>query len=123
METLFELKNALREISQRMSTDWIPLRVNGELIESVALTDSYEVEVKTKKTSRDKEGIAWIARDENRDIFLYGTKPSKTKSQWNTEDFSTIVELDEAELPEELRKVSWSDNEPLEVKVKISLLV
>lgn len=52
METLYELKRALYKVCGVMSSDWIPITVNGKKIKSVALTDDYRVEIKNG-------GIIW----------------------------------------------------------------
>lgn len=49
METLYELKQALNIVSGVMSSDWIPITVNGKKIKSVALTDDYRIEIKTEE--------------------------------------------------------------------------
>ena len=49
MDTLYELKQALNKVSGLMSSDWIPITVNGKKIKSVALTDDYRIEIKTEE--------------------------------------------------------------------------
>lgn len=49
METLYELKQALNKVSGVMSSDWIPITVDGKKIESVRLTDDYRIEIKTEE--------------------------------------------------------------------------
>ena len=49
METLYELKQALNKVSGVMSSDWIPITVNGKKIKSIALTDDYRIEIKTEE--------------------------------------------------------------------------
>lgn len=49
MDTLYELKSSLSSISLRLSSDWIPVTVDGKKIESVVLTDDMRVEIKTKE--------------------------------------------------------------------------
>ena len=49
MKTLYELIEAVREITFQVSSTWIPIKVDGKEIESIILTDKLEVEIKTKK--------------------------------------------------------------------------
>lgn len=49
IETLYELKASLSSISSMLSSDWIPVTVDGKKIESVVLTDDMRVEIKTKE--------------------------------------------------------------------------
>lgn len=49
INTLYKLRLALQEIAFRLSSEWIPLKVDGKEIESVTLTDNFEVEIKTKQ--------------------------------------------------------------------------
>lgn len=49
MDTLYELKASLSSISYMLSSDWIPITVDGKKIESVVLTDDMRVEIKTKE--------------------------------------------------------------------------
>ena len=48
MDTLYELKRCLYSISGKLSSDWIPLTVNGKKIKDVVLTDDYRIEIKTE---------------------------------------------------------------------------
>lgn len=49
MDTLQELKMALNQISMSITSDYIPLTVDGKKIKSIKLTDDYRVEIKTEK--------------------------------------------------------------------------
>lgn len=50
MDTLYELMLALQQISHRFSSAWIPLKVDGKEIESVAFNERTNiVEIKTKE--------------------------------------------------------------------------
>lgn len=51
MRTLYELKDALNSCSMQMSSDWIPVNVDGKEIDSVELIKKNEewlIEIKTK---------------------------------------------------------------------------
>lgn len=60
---------------------------------------------------------AWIARDKDGRLFMYHhlRKPYKGSSMWlNT----CLLELIEQDLPEGINP-QWSDDEPIEVELKI----
>ena len=59
---------------------------------------------------------AWIARDENRFLYLYLRKPKKVTGQWTAPDLHIgYIKLGDTMFPE----VQWSDDEPTKVKLVI----
>lgn len=56
----------------------------------------------------------YIARDKNKQIYLYPTKPTKGISSWcNFGGVFKVMRLDETEFPE----IKWEDEEPTEVEL------
>lgn len=63
-----------------------------------------------------KEIEAWIARDENRFLYLYRMKPNKGGRVWTSNGLTVgYLHLDDACFPE----VQWSDENPTKVTLKI----
>ena len=60
---------------------------------------------------------AWLARDENGEIYLYRDKPKKGDEQWylNSLTCTGLIYLSDEMSPE----VQWSDDEPTRVKITI----
>ena len=57
---------------------------------------------------------AWVARDENGDIYLYLSKPLKFEGRWiQTSHRLTIMEK------ESFPQVKWEDEEPTEVSITV----
>lgn len=59
---------------------------------------------------------AWIARDEDGQIFVYSNKPEKEDNIWVNSDFCFLI--NESELSEGINP-KWEDDEPTKVKLKI----
>ena len=61
---------------------------------------------------------AWIARDEDGELYLYTEKPRKDGDLWNVDiiNSSCLMELRSECFPE----VKWSDEEPTKVKLTIA---
>ena len=59
---------------------------------------------------------AWLARDENRFLYLYRMTPNKGKRAWTSNGLTVgYLHLDDACFPE----VQWSDENPTKVTLKI----
>lgn len=58
---------------------------------------------------------AWVARDENGNLYLYLAKPLKFETTWMTVVIDKFIQLDKELFPE----VKWSDEEPTKVKLII----
>ena len=63
------------------------------------------------------EIVAWIARDESGELYLFGEKPQKGFSVWlaDVNPLGCCRRLDDALFP----VVQWSDEEPTRVKITI----
>ena len=57
---------------------------------------------------------AWVARDDDGNLYMYPTKPQKRRDSWNAAGVS-FMKLDDSLFPE----VKWSDEEPTKVKIVI----
>ena len=64
-----------------------------------------------------KEMEAWVARDEDGELYLYKDKPLRGSEQWheNPVSITGLIELRKESFPE----VKWSDDEPTRVKITI----
>lgn len=60
---------------------------------------------------------AWVAKDEDGNIFLYSNKPEKGYRKWF--DFGCDHEIPITKLPEGINP-QWSNEEPIEVNVNIT---
>lgn len=58
----------------------------------------------------------WIAKDEDGEIYAYSLKPEKSDHVWIYETCG-CMKIKEEDLPEELRNISWNDEEPTEVNI------
>lgn len=59
----------------------------------------------------------WVARDKNKDLYLFWTKPKKDIDfeQWRNQYGDSIQELGKSLLPE----VKWTDKQPTKVKLEV----
>lgn len=56
----------------------------------------------------------WAARDKNKRLYLYRSKPDKDATLWYSDDLGYL------RLPDEMfPEVQWSDEEPTKVKIVI----
>ena len=60
---------------------------------------------------------AWVARDEDGELYLYRDKPFRGSEQWheNPVSITGLIELRRELFPE----VQWPDEEPTRVKITI----
>ena len=56
---------------------------------------------------------AWIARDENGEIYIYTTEPRKLKRQWEV--------IDKGFDKNKFQQVKWEDTEPTKVELTIKI--
>ena len=56
---------------------------------------------------------AWIARDENGEIYIYTTEPRKLKRQWET--------IDKGFDKNKFQQIKWEDEEPTKVELTIKI--
>lgn len=93
-------------------------KLNPHIFPEVQWKDDHPTEVELVK---EKSNYLWLARDKDGELYLYTDKPFKHKRMWKTKDLYQyrFIGVKEEELPEELRGVSWNDEEPMEVTVKI----
>lgn len=56
---------------------------------------------------------AWIARDENGEIYIYTTEPQKLKRQWEV--------IDKGFDKKKFQQVKWKDEEPTKVELTIKI--
>ena len=59
---------------------------------------------------------AWVARDDNGDLYLYLAKPRKSQWTWMPNIRAEFIELSRESFPE----VKWEDEEPTEVSITIN---
>lgn len=59
---------------------------------------------------------AYIARDKNNELFIYDEKPYKMWSAWESD--ACCYPMRDSGLPEGINP-QWSDDEPVEVELKI----
>ena len=57
---------------------------------------------------------AWIARDENGEIYIYTTEPRKLKRQWEV--------IDKGFDKNQFQQIKWEDEEPTKVELTIKIL-
>lgn len=60
---------------------------------------------------------AWIARDMDFRVWLYFSKPTKTKVLWRTGNSNDLLRLNDSDFP----NVKWEDKDPTEVEVTIKV--
>lgn len=56
---------------------------------------------------------AWIARDENGELWMCEKKPHKVRNQWCADGYVLDIKADN------FPQVKWEDEEPTEVKITI----
>ena len=56
---------------------------------------------------------AWIARDENGEIYIYTTEPRKLKRQWEA--------IDKGFDKKKFQQIKWEDEEPTKVELTIKM--
>ena len=64
-----------------------------------------------------KEIEAWLARDEDEELYMYKDKPLRGSEQWheNPVSITGLIELRKESFPE----IKWSDDEPTKVSITI----
>lgn len=68
-----------------------------------------------------KDFDAWVARDENRILFMYTSKPIKDKSLgiwYNLETNGIKMNEDD-----DLSQIKWEDEEPTKAKVELTIKI
>lgn len=56
---------------------------------------------------------AWVARDENGEIYIYTTEPRKLKRQWEA--------IDKGFDKNKFKQIKWEDEEPTKVELTIKI--